>query len=512
MTSHDHHPADVGGAAAKQRDVDAAAERERQQAAIAALGSRALSGGPLEPLLDDAVERLADTLRCDLTKIFRLEPDGQSMALVAGRGWREGLVGQLAVGAQLSSQAGYTLKSGGPIIVTDLERDQRFGGLPLLIEHQVRSGMTTIIGPPTHPWGVLGVHSREMREFSANDLNILQAVANLLYQAIRRRENEQKLFERGEMLRLSLQAAGMGTSVYNPADHSAQWDTQQYRLFERSPDLPAPSIDELPSIVHPDDGPHVKEAAAATLAGAGPYKIEFRVRQHDGTWRWLAGHGDVVSTDGWVRMVGVTYDISDRKALEERQRLLNRELSHRVKNTLAVIQSIARHTLRSTPDPEIFAEAFQGRIQALANAHDILTQTNWAGVDLRQLIRQQVMPYSGKDEGRLVTDGIRLVLHPEIATALSLVLHELATNATKYGALSAPAGQVLLSWTLDTGGDIPVLILNWAERGGPIVKQPVRMGFGSHLIARSGAKVDIRYEPSGLTCRVEIPLQQQATS
>ena len=119
-----------------------------------------------------------------------------------------------------------------------------------------------------------------------------------------------------------------------------------------------------------------------------------------------------------------------RKA-EQREALLNRELSHRVKNSLAVIQALAHHTLRSTPDPQIFAEAFQGRLQALASAHEMLTQSNWAGADFGALVRQQPAPFTSDDGSGLQLDGPSVLLHPETATSLALVLHELATNASK---------------------------------------------------------------------------------
>ena len=199
-------------------------------------------------------------------------------------------------------------------------------------------------------------------------------------------------------------------------------------------------------------------------------------------------------------------DISERKKSEEYEILLKRELSHRVKNSLTVIQSIAHHTLSSTPEPEVFVRAFEGRLQALATAHDILTMANWSGAEFRALARQQLAPFISEDHSRLALDGPSIVVQPETATSLALILHELATNASKYGALSVPTGSVSLAWRVDDFDNLPRLHITWREIGGPLVKPPTRRGFGSQLIERSGVRVQQNYKATGLVCDLEIAL------
>jgi two-component system CheB/CheR fusion protein len=199
-------------------------------------------------------------------------------------------------------------------------------------------------------------------------------------------------------------------------------------------------------------------------------------------------------------------DISVRKKSEEHEMLLKRELSHRVKNSLSIIQSIAHLTLRSTPEPEVFSRAFQGRLQALASAHDILTTANWSGVEFGALAHQQLAPFLSEDTSRLELKGPTIVVQPETATSLGLILHELATNASKYGALSVPTGSVSLAWRVNKTGDHPSLHITWRESGGPPVKPPTRRGFGSQLMERSGVTVDQNYAPTGLVCNLEIAL------
>jgi PAS domain S-box-containing protein len=201
-------------------------------------------------------------------------------------------------------------------------------------------------------------------------------------------------------------------------------------------------------------------------------------------------------------------DITDRKRFEERQLLMNRELAHRVKNSLAVIQAMARHTLRTASSPQAFATAFEGRLQAMSTSHNLLTVSQWEGAELSELIREQLAPsIVGADRLRL--SGPSLKLPPGIATSLGLVLHELSTNAVKYGALSVPAGRIDISWTVEGTGRDRRLRLDWRESGGPTVTPPREKGFGSTLIENSG-KVTQRFEADGLRCSVEMIFSEDA--
>jgi PAS domain S-box-containing protein len=199
-------------------------------------------------------------------------------------------------------------------------------------------------------------------------------------------------------------------------------------------------------------------------------------------------------------------DITERRSWEKRQLLMNRELAHRVKNTLAVIQAMARHTLRTSPAPAAFTAAFEGRLRALSISHNLLTSSQWGGVEISELIREQLAPH-GIGGGRFRVEGPSIMIPPGMVTSLGLVLHELGTNAAKYGALSAPAGEVDLSWNLLSTSPYKTLSIAWAERGGPPVQPPSHQGFGSVLIDSSG-KVERFFEPGGLRCAIEMPLME----
>lgn len=204
----------------------------------------------------------------------------------------------------------------------------------------------------------------------------------------------------------------------------------------------------------------------------------------------------------------VARDISERKRAENVQRLLVNELSHRIKNTLATVQAIAGQTLSRARSPREFVSSFNGRIQALARVHGLLTLGAFQGADMVELAREQLLIGAG-DSQRISCAGPSLVLDAQIALHLALVLHELGTNARKHGALSAPTGTVALRWELRTNGG-RMLVLTWQESGGPKVMAPSARGFGSTLIEQSlqthGGEVSMLYAETGVSCVITLPL------
>ena len=201
-------------------------------------------------------------------------------------------------------------------------------------------------------------------------------------------------------------------------------------------------------------------------------------------------------------------DVTDRVRAEEQQKLLLDELNHRVKNTLATVQSIAAQTLRTSPDPQAFKQAFESRLMALSSTHDLLTASSWRGADLRDILQAEFRPHGVE---RYKLDGPDLGLSPARALALGLLFHELATNAAKYGALSSPEGCVKVRWSVEHLDGQDRLVIAWTEEKGPKVSPPARKGFGSRLIERSlkgelGGEATLDYLEDGLHCRVVLPL------
>jgi len=206
------------------------------------------------------------------------------------------------------------------------------------------------------------------------------------------------------------------------------------------------------------------------------------------------------------RIAAIFQDVTDRRRADERRQLLMRELNHRVKNSLATVQSIANQTLRGTPNPELFVEKFQARLQALSRAHALLTRRSWESADISEVVRDQLV-LDGDSERYSIT-GPRVFLTPSSAVALALVMHELGTNARKYGSLSSTAGRVDIRWSL-TGAE-PAIHLQWTESGGLAVQPPARRGFGITLIEKSlggvGGSAHLDFESTGLRCSIQLPM------
>lgn len=210
-------------------------------------------------------------------------------------------------------------------------------------------------------------------------------------------------------------------------------------------------------------------------------------------------------------------DISDRKRAEQQREMLVRELSHRVKNSLATVQTIASHTLRESPDLDTFREAFVGRLMAISKCHDLLVDTTRRNADLAQLVRDQVLPYArhGADAQQVTMAGPLLMLGAEASHTFGLILHELATNAAKYGALSTPDGRLDITWARGRTSIEREAIVTWQETGGPEVAPPERRGFGSVLIEQSlayslGGNAIIEYRPEGLWAQFRFPKRDRA--
>jgi two-component sensor histidine kinase len=201
-------------------------------------------------------------------------------------------------------------------------------------------------------------------------------------------------------------------------------------------------------------------------------------------------------------------DVSERVEAAETERLLMRELDHRMKNTLQVVQGVVRRTAHSHDSVDAFEDALLGRITTMARAHDLLAQERWLGADLRTIVLQEIQPF---EQGRsIAVTGPPIRINPKGALAFALAMHELGTNAIKYGALSVAEGRLDIGWTLEGDDDSRELIFHWRESKGPVVAIPERRGFGSLLLERSisydlDGRTHLDFAPEGVSCQIEIP-------
>jgi len=318
-------------------------------------------------------------------------------------------------------------------------------------------------------------------------------------------ERQQRTFD------LAMIASRMGTWRYTMADNICIYDENAQRLYGLTQARFLHDEDGVKAKFHPDDMNLMWDRVAKALdpEGDGRYDVEYRVKQLDGSWRWLSAWG-LVEFEGQgakrkpVAIAGASRDLTERKQAEELQRLLSNELNHRVKNSLTTVQSIVNQTLRGAADVPSARAAVGARIVALAEAHDLLTERSWAGADVADLVARAVAPFPS---GRISLDGPSLDVSPNQALALSLALHELATNAAKYGALSRSEGRVELRWKVEADR----LDLSWRETGGPPVVPPSRRGFGSLLIERAlcsdlDGQTRLEFAPEGVRCSITATL------
>jgi two-component sensor histidine kinase len=269
--------------------------------------------------------------------------------------------------------------------------------------------------------------------------------------------------------------------------------------------------------VHPDDAEKVREALAHLFDPAAPDRsaMEFRLRRRDGEYRWLEALA-LVNCEGTdeqraAGVVGTVADVTARKEMEEERRaraekehLLMREMNHRAKNMLSVVDAIAHQT--ASTSPEDFVRRFSERIQSLSANQDLLMRHEWKGVEIRGLVHAQLAHFADLIGTRISAEGAALRLNAAASQAIGLALHELATNAGKYGALSTSAGRVDIRWDAAGGA----FTMSWTESGGPPVSPPERRGFGTTVIgvmaARSvGGEVDLDYASAGVRWRLTCP-------
>ncbi len=263
-------------------------------------------------------------------------------------------------------------------------------------------------------------------------------------------------------------------------------------------------------LTHPDDAEAINQCFEQASRDRQPFEAEYRLVRADGKTAWVHDSVSVLDdSDGCAhRFISVTLPIDERKHAEEQTALLLGELDHRVKNVLAIVSSIVAQTLKADLSPEAFTEAIAGRITAITRAHNLLTSHGEAGAGtLRDLIDTELEPYQRQD---IRIDGPAIALTPKAGLSLAMAIHELASNAAKYGSLSVPRGQLTVSWALTEGPDRQ-LLLNWMESGGPLVPgPPSRRGFGTSLIERSlsfefDAKVERSFASSGVVCTIALP-------
>jgi len=342
---------------------------------------------------------------------------------------------------------------------------------------------------------------REVHIYSLPD-----GVAICVRDVTQARADQEALRESRDRLRLAQEAGRIGHWELELDTDLLWWSDSQFRLLGMSPSRSRRRVQEFRDMIHPADRMRADAAAERAVRDGVAIDLEFRITLPTGEMRWLAARGEVVR-DGAGRprsIIGINFDVTERRRAEERQKLLTAEVDHRAKNLLGVIQAILRMSRADSVDAMV--TAVEGRVDALAAAHTLLAQGRWSGAPLARLAELGLRTFVGQGH-TLAVSGPTVMLTASAVQGLGLLFHELGTNAVKYGALSVPGGRVDLLWSHHAGEGVR---LRWRETGGPPVVAPRHRGFGSHLIEQIvrhqlGAVLTIDWLPEGLLVEALLP-------
>jgi PAS domain S-box-containing protein len=341
-------------------------------------------------------------------------------------------------------------------------------------------------------------------------------VRGITHDITERKNAELALAERDAQLALAGKTARVGSYVKDVEAGRMQISPGYAAIHGLPEGTTETTVEKWRARVHPDDLRWLDASRNDAIAERRcEHKAEYRILGPDGAVRWiearaLISYGD----DGRAqRVVGINIDVTDRKRGEEHQRLLIAELDHRVKNVLANVAVVARRTSERGGSARNFIEALDRRLQSMAEAHSLLSRSRWQGVSLADLVDQELAPFA--TSGNTTVEGPHVGLTATATQAMAMVLHELATNAAKYGALSTPRGRVSVRWAWrSNGGAAPaVLSLVWHEEGGPAVTVPAQTGYGTSIIRdlipyELGGTVEHEFSPDGVRCTVALPGEQ----
>ncbi len=387
---------------------------------------------------------------------------------------------------------------------------------PLVTDMQMwREGMVSYLGVPIFDRhgtviAALSVSDSKPRAWTLRDLLTLKGVAQQLMRELENRVVLRTLAESEERLRAASTAAGFGIHDTRVATGKTNWSSELVRMLGLgSSGMTVPAIEAIVATAHPDDKADVARKLNDVMHRAGAYEYECRIVRPDGAVRWILDRGEAIGpvhpVSGFVaRITGVVLDITERKQHEEKVFLLMREVNHRAKNMLGLVQAMARQMLAS--EPVDFVARFSERIHALSANQDLLVKNEWEGVDIADLVNAQLATFEDLIGRRILLSGPPVRLTAAAAQGIGLALHELCTNAGKYGALSNDTGCVTVVWEQKPDE----FSISWKESGGPPVSPPTRKGFGSTIITYAAetsvdGSTELDYAPDGLRWTLRCP-------
>ncbi len=493
-----------------------AVERASEAATLFRLTDRLYRAQSAEDVYNAALDAITGTLGCSRASILLFD-DAGVMCFVATRGLSDHYVKTLH--GHTPWKAGHPDPE--PIFVSDIEETDEADWVKTTIKNEgIRAlGFIPLVAHG-RAIGKFMTYYETPRSFGEHEIELAVTIARQVGFSIERSQSERARKEAEHELRESEERFGL-MSEHAPvmiwmSDENGQclhlnkllrdfWGVQDDKLGEF----------DWSSTMHPDDAAEIGRVMVDAMTKRTSVTLKGRYRDATGRYRVLQTDARPRMSNGeFLGMIGVNTDITEReeveaarKQAETHRELLVAELNHRVKNTLSVVLAIAHQTFKGAADG--LQEAYRGRLVSLARSHDLLTDSNWTQLGLKELAAGSLQMQDG-DEARVSIDGPAVLLTPRQAVSLSMALHELFTNAMKYGALSNREGHVTLEWEW-TQETPPQLEIRWHEQGGPRVAPPTRTGFGSVLLQRSlkgdlNAEVTLDYDPAGFVCVIRVPV------
>jgi PAS domain S-box-containing protein len=485
-----------------------------QKQALELAVSGATIGVVLSPVAEETRQQVSGDARVAL---YIVDPDGARLRFGAAAGMSQDYTSAVD-GFEIrptNPACGKVAFTGERIIVEDVTTDPLWAPYRALAQqHSIRACWSFPIRSVADKiLGTIAVYydsPREPRQEDVDAVELLTQTAALIIERHKATEERAAAHERlrrsESRLRLALAGARAAAWEWDASTDDIVWSPEMLAITGLAPEAGTPGLETYLTMIKEEDRDKTVYDLKAALGRGGPFATEFRIRRIDGAVIWLSISGVVehTVTSKPVRAYGILQDITERKAHEERIHLLMREVNHRAKNMLSLVQAIARQT--AARQPEDFIGCFAERIQALAANQDLLIRNDWQGVDVEDLVRAQLAHFLDLVGSRIIVDGPLLRLNPSSAQAIGLALHELSTNAGKYGALSTDSGRVDVCW--GTVGD--TFTMSWTERDGPPISAPKRRGFGTVVVemmakhSLDGA-IDLDFAPSGVTWQLVCP-------
>ena len=468
----------------------------------------------LRMVLDEILAGAMELLNADMGHVQILVPHRGILEIAAHRGTPLEFLKLISeISTADSSASGRALRSGQRIVIPDVEADARYEPFrPVARSVGYRAVQSTpIMSSEQRPLGILCTQFRSTRQLNDEDLRLLDLYARLAADVIERHQADDALRKSEERLRLAQLKTGIGLWDWDLHTGKLTWTPELEAIFGFEPGT-VKAYADFRGQVHPDDIERVEVERDAAIRRGDQFNLEFRIIRSDQKVRWILAMGGAIydeATGKPTRVLGNNLDITERKLAEEHQRVLVAELDHRVKNALATVCSVVSQTAGGNGSVANFVEALDGRVRSMATTHELLSTGRWHGISLTELVQRELAPYA--THNNVDINGPEIVLSAEAGQAMAMVLHELTTNAAKYGALSAKEGRVSIRWDQRTSGDSrPQLTFEWQEVGGPSILAPAKPGYGTSTIRdlipyEFGGTVDLVLASDGVRCRLELP-------